>query len=272
MRCSKCGNLDHDVGAQTCRVCGMKLPPAERGATARTSSNWSDTSDWQRYLLHRLEGTPIELRVDREFVIGRSSESQLRIQSQKVSRRHAEVLWRSGRPYLRDLKSENGTLVNGKQLRVEHPLAHGDEIVIGPFYQLQGRGSIQAEQELLDSQADTQSMQAPAMLGDLEEMGVYELLETLSYNQKTGSLELYSPFDVEGKLHLRDGQVIRAEVDHFRGEEAVYSLIAWQEGKFRFMTGLPDDVQVNVRRPTGEILADVSASGSSGLSAEDYGA
>ena len=110
------------------------------------------------------------------------------------------------------------------------------------------------------------------MLGDLEEMSVYELLETLSYNQKTGTLDLYSPYDVEGKMLLLDGQVIRAEVESFAGEEAVYSLIAWREGRFRFMTGLPNDVKRNVRRSTGDILAEVSASGSSGLSAEDYGA
>lgn len=276
MRCSKCGNQDHDVGARNCRVCGMSLPLDRGRATARTSSNYADISKWQRFLLQRLDGPPVELRPDRPFVIGRSSDCQLRIQSPKVSRRHAEVCWKGGRPILRDLKSENGTEVNGKQLRVEHPLQHGDEILIGPFtctfHQVKGRGSIQTEQDLLDSQSDTQEILAPAMLGDLEEMSVYELLETLSYNQKTGTLHLYSPYDVEGTMMLLDGQVIRAEVESFRGEEAVYSLIAWREGKFRFMTSLPNDVKRNVRRSTGDILAEVSASGSSGLSAEDYGA
>lgn len=56
-----------------------------------------------------------------------------------VSRRHALILERHGRFFLRDLESMNGTRVNGQWLQPggETPLEHGDEIEIGEFCRLE---------------------------------------------------------------------------------------------------------------------------------------
>jgi hypothetical protein len=50
-----------------------------------------------------------------------------------VSRRHAEIILRSGRYYLLDLGSTNGTVLNGRALppKVETELRLGDEITLG---------------------------------------------------------------------------------------------------------------------------------------------
>ena len=48
-----------------------------------------------------------------ETTLGRSPSAGLTIPSQNVSRRHAEIVWSSGEPRIRDLGSSNGTLVNG---------------------------------------------------------------------------------------------------------------------------------------------------------------
>ena len=68
-----------------------------------------------------------------ETRIGRALEqNDLVLNDHKVSRRHA-LLRQSGDSFvLLDLKSGNGTLVNGKRI-TEHPLAHGDVVTIGDF-------------------------------------------------------------------------------------------------------------------------------------------
>lgn len=274
-RCLKCGSTENTYNATRCIVCGHSLPLAQTRATARHSAYVKDFSRWRRYLLCRLDAEPIELEMGKPFTFGRSRDCDLVIQSTKISRRHAQVVWKKDKPLLRDLGSENGTEVNGKQLRVDHPLAHEDELVMGPFSCvfriMSGQGSVQAEQGLLDSQADTQAMQAVAMTGDLEEMSVYEVLETLTYNKKTGMLTLYSPYDVEGTIALRDGQLIQAKVEGFRGEQAVFSLVAWTEGRFRFVVGIEPDLRRNIRRPAEELLAEIAKQNpGGGLSAGDY--
>ena len=46
-------------------------------------------------------------------IIGRSKESDLRVNDSNVSRKHAAVYWNNGRIMIDDLGSTNGTMVNG---------------------------------------------------------------------------------------------------------------------------------------------------------------
>lgn len=63
-------------------------------------------------------------------VIGRSSEAELTMDEDTLSRKHAAVVFRGGTFYLEDLGSANGTLVDGKKIR-EHELRHGDRFNMG---------------------------------------------------------------------------------------------------------------------------------------------
>jgi two-component system NtrC family sensor kinase len=63
-------------------------------------------------------------------LIGRSSEA-LRITDYTVSRRHAELTPDSGQWYIRDLKSHNGTYVNGVRISARTRLKIGDDIRAG---------------------------------------------------------------------------------------------------------------------------------------------
>jgi len=67
------------------------------------------------------------------IVVGRSPQVGAHLEHSLVSRQHAEF-WRddSGRFHLRDLKSRNGTLLNGKPVS-EAGINPGDQISIGPF-------------------------------------------------------------------------------------------------------------------------------------------
>lgn len=64
------------------------------------------------------------------LLIGRDSDCDLLLDSSFVSRRHALLESRGDGDYLTDLKSANGTKVNGRHLRGERRLDDGDVIHI----------------------------------------------------------------------------------------------------------------------------------------------
>ena len=64
------------------------------------------------------------------FLIGRNQECELAIHDTIASREHAVIRESKGRFVLEDLKSRNGTMVNGKKITTV-TLADGDEIRIG---------------------------------------------------------------------------------------------------------------------------------------------
>lgn len=66
------------------------------------------------------------------YVVGRATECDLVIDNLGVSRQHAEIVLESGVPILKDMKSNNGTYVNGKRI-TRYNLNDGDEIAIGKF-------------------------------------------------------------------------------------------------------------------------------------------
>jgi serine phosphatase RsbU (regulator of sigma subunit) len=65
------------------------------------------------------------------ITIGRSRESDIFLPDQWLSRHHAEIQQRGDGYYLLDLKSKNGTLLNGEPLAQERRLRHGDVITLG---------------------------------------------------------------------------------------------------------------------------------------------
>lgn len=68
---------------------------------------------------------------EKTVIIGRDEGSFLRIASADVSRQHCELAHIEGGWVLRDLKSQNGTFLNGKRVRGEVPLQIGDELLVG---------------------------------------------------------------------------------------------------------------------------------------------
>jgi pSer/pThr/pTyr-binding forkhead associated (FHA) protein len=72
----------------------------------------------------------VVLRLGRLTRIGRRAASDIVIDDTTVSRRHALVLERGGRPVIADDRSRNGVFVNGRRVR-EARLEHGDEVQIG---------------------------------------------------------------------------------------------------------------------------------------------
>ncbi len=76
------------------------------------------------------KGRRFELPDDEPQLIGRSSEA-LPLMDQTISRRHAELTPDEGQWYLNDLKSANGTFINGRRVTQRRRLTPGDQIRTG---------------------------------------------------------------------------------------------------------------------------------------------
>jgi DNA-binding winged helix-turn-helix (wHTH) protein len=66
-----------------------------------------------------------------ENLIGRMDECAVRIDSPRVSRRHARILVTQGAASIEDLGSKNGTFVAKRIVHEPTPLADGDELGVG---------------------------------------------------------------------------------------------------------------------------------------------
>lgn len=83
-------------------------------------------------LIHRkTDGTELKLQLgEKPLVLGRGLEADVRVEDDEVSRCHCAI-WVEGEKFLiKDLRSRNGTLVNGKKI-VEGELKPHDRVRIG---------------------------------------------------------------------------------------------------------------------------------------------
>ncbi len=72
---------------------------------------------------------PFDLHVDlSSYTIGRSSSADLVIRDPSISRQHARLFTRNNQLYVEDLKSHNGTWLNGTQVSEAQLLKFGDEV------------------------------------------------------------------------------------------------------------------------------------------------
>ena len=67
---------------------------------------------------------------DRTIVIGRGAVDVV-LDDSTVSRRHAELAWENGRCTVTDLRTGNGTFVNGRRLTAPTAITDGDELWLG---------------------------------------------------------------------------------------------------------------------------------------------
>lgn len=73
---------------------------------------------------------PVTLTED-GVTIGRGDQATIRIQANAVSRVHARIFLKDGQPHVMDMKSLNGTSLNGVTLSGPEPLHPGDTVLLG---------------------------------------------------------------------------------------------------------------------------------------------
>jgi serine phosphatase RsbU (regulator of sigma subunit) len=95
------------------------------------------------------EASTHELTKD-EIVIGRHPECDVQIDSNMVSRKHARIVRDSGKYFVEDLGSGNGTTVNGHRVMARMPIGNDDRIKLGPIlirFAEQGSGTASSSAE-----------------------------------------------------------------------------------------------------------------------------
>ena len=80
--------------------------------------------------IHKGKAIPVPVA---QFVIGRDEDCQLRPSSPAVSKRHCAILIKSGKVFLQDFGSTNGTFVNEVPVAGEVEIKHDDQIRVGPL-------------------------------------------------------------------------------------------------------------------------------------------
>jgi two-component system cell cycle response regulator len=68
---------------------------------------------------------------EEEFTIGRDVKNNIVVDLDNVSRRHAKIVTRSGKSFVCDLGSTNGTYLNDQEVTEETPLRSGDFVKVG---------------------------------------------------------------------------------------------------------------------------------------------
>ena len=76
------------------------------------------------------DGRQIKISVPR-FIIGRGETAHLRPASDLISREHCEIVVGDGVVHVSDIKSRNGTYINGLKLDGAHKVSSGDTLRVG---------------------------------------------------------------------------------------------------------------------------------------------
>ena len=196
-----------------------------------------------RFISGKYQGGEFPLVKGREIVIGRSSELDMVLIEDMVSRRHASIGVAGDEISIADVGSTNGTFVNGEKIKKAR-LKEGDRILIGtsiiklvsvdPASQVsEAEAKNQLEKRGQQAMNKTTST-SRAMSGSIEEIPLPDLLQLLSTSKRTGVLSLRSPGG-NGQIYLRKGQIYYATIDDsydMNPRKAAYRLLTWDRGTF----------------------------------------
>lgn len=90
--------------------------------------------------------------------------------------------------------------------------------------------------------------------GELEQVGVLDLIQLLNMNRRTGVLSITTATG-SGEVRLDDGEVVDACFRRLEGEKALLRLLAEQEGTFAF-TSTAGGIPRRIEAPTRALLMD----------------
>ncbi len=192
-----------------------------------------------RFISGKYQGGEFPLPPAGEIVIGRSSELDMVLVEDMVSRRHAKITVTDGQIFIQDLGSTNGSFVNGEKIKRAR-LDEGDRILIGTsiikVIAAEGAPSSMHEAKVqMAQQADRRgASQVRTMTGSIGEVPLPDLLQLFSTSKKTGTLVVTTD-EHQGKIFLERGKVVYALIDEqydSAPEKAFYRIVTWTEGTF----------------------------------------
>jgi hypothetical protein len=253
MKCPKCG-YQNRPDAEICGLCkSVKFVKAGGGGGGAGAPAAPAV---KKHHLARVGAPPLELQPGKDFTFGRHPQCSFSIPSPRVSREHAVISWKDGKPTIADKGSSNGTFVGGKRIMKEHALAHGDEIEVGPFscvYRFEEPNKSPSG-EVLPSDMQTMTEQEDLLSGSIGDTGLAEVLQGLEFNQKTGTLQVFSR-QGDGWVAVDKGVPLSAEaVEGKKDDEAVIFLLMLKQGRFTFLPECKEKTKTIKTTITGLLL------------------
>jgi len=210
-----------------------------------------------RFISGKYQGGEYPLQDARDLVIGRSSDLDMVLIEDMVSRKHAKISLQDGAITIADLGSTNGTFVNGEKVK-KVQLKEGDRVLIGTS--ILKLVTVQRTAQPIDARAAQQQLERTAaaqerrgrsaVQGRLEEVPLVDLLQLLSTSKKTGAIVIQGYRG--GRVHLRNGRVVAAVIDAdptLPPKKALYRMVGWTQGGFEFvpqegeLPPMPNEIQ-----------------------------
>jgi pSer/pThr/pTyr-binding forkhead associated (FHA) protein len=217
-----------------------------------------------KFISGKYQGGEFPLKPEKQIIVGRSSELDMVLVEDMVSRKHAKITVTGGKVTIEDLGSTNGTFVNGEKVK-QARLKEGDRILVGTSI-LKLVISSKAATETTDAQVRAQ-MEAAAkaqearqtknssMTGKIEEVPLPDLLQLFQTSKKNGMLVIKG--EHEARIYMRQGKVFYAVIDqnHELGpQKSFFRIITWEIGDFELTAADTTEFMVELEESTEALL------------------
>ena len=216
-----------------------------------------------KFISGKYQGGEFALDKNQELIIGRSSELEMVLIEDMVSRHHAKITTTNDEIFIEDLGSTNGTFVNGEKI-TKCKLKEGDRILIGtsiiklvyedydsnqvgagsgliPEPHLEDRpmpslaSSAGARRVAQQGHTSPGAAQSGVLSGSIDILPLPDLLQLFGSSKKTGGLFITTPGGTEGCIYLKEGRVYGAVINHnfdVPVEKSCYRMMTWTSGNF----------------------------------------
>src|SRR5271166_3151135 len=173
-----------------------------------------------RFISGKYQGGEFPIVPDKQIVVGRSSDLDMVLVEDMVSRKHARIAMQQDQIWIEDLGSTNGTFVNGEKIKRAR-LKEGDRVLIGTSIRKviagdatspAARDEAQVKQNLENVAAARRTSQARTMSGSIEEVPLPDLLQLFGTSKKSGVLVVRTEDDV-GRIYLKKGNIAYAIIN-----------------------------------------------------------
>jgi pSer/pThr/pTyr-binding forkhead associated (FHA) protein len=193
-----------------------------------------------RFISGKYQGGEFPVEEMQQVIIGRSSDLDMVLVEELVSRRHAKIEFKDGVVSIEDMGSTNGTFVNGEKVQ-RADLKEGDRVLIGTSIlklitvdRPPDVSGSSAKRPAVKKRLKLEANEAPRMTGNLEEVPLPDLLQLFGTSKKNGVLVLRTESDT-ARVHLKDGRICYAELEalpQLAPAKAVYRILGWSHGMF----------------------------------------
>lgn len=211
-----------------------------------------------KFISGKYQGGEFALEMNQELIIGRSSELEMVLIEDMVSRHHAKITTTNDEIFIEDLGSTNGTFVNGEKI-TKCKLKEGDRILIGtsiiklvleevdstqpppppnragesflPAANLAATGARRVAQ----GGHTSHGTQSGVLSGMLDQLPLPDLLQLFGSSRKTGGLFITTPGGSEGCIYLKEGRVYGAVINgnfDVPVDRSFYRMMCWTSGNF----------------------------------------